>query len=67
MDTALTIVLFIAIVFIFAKCVVIVQPYEQALQIRLGKYIGRLNPGFRWVIPFITEIIKVDLRTQVMD
>ena len=46
---------------------VIVQPYEQALQIRLGKYIGRLNPGFRWVIPFITEIIKVDLRTQVMD
>ena len=46
---------------------VIVQPYEQALQIRLGKYIGRLNPGFRWVIPFITEVIKVDLRTQVMD
>ncbi len=67
MDTALTIVLVIAIVFIFAKGVVIVQPYEQALQIRLGKYIGRLNPGFRWVIPFITEIIKVDLRTQVMD
>jgi len=67
MDTVLTIVLVLAIVFIFAKGVVIVQPYEQALQIRLGKYIGRLNPGFRWVIPFITEIIKVDLRTQVMD
>ncbi|MBQ4414959.1 MAG: SPFH/Band 7/PHB domain protein, partial [Methanomicrobium sp.] len=67
MDTVLTIVLVIAIVFIFAKGVVIVQPYEQALQIRLGKYIGRLNPGFRWVIPFITGIIKVDLRTQVMD
>ena len=60
-------VLVVAIVFIFAKGVVIVQPYEQALQIRLGKYIGRLNPGFRWVIPFITEVIKVDLRTQVMD
>ena len=60
-------VLVVAIVFIFAKGVVIVQPYEQALQIRLGKYIGRLNPGVRWVIPFITEVIKVDLRTQVMD
>ncbi len=67
MDTSLTIVLVLAIIIIFAKGVVIIQPYEQALQIRLGKYIGRLNPGFRWVIPFITEIIKVDLRTQVMD
>ena len=67
MDALLTLVLVVAIVFIFAKGVVIVQPYEQALQIRLGKYIGRLNPGFRWVIPFITEVIKVDLRTQVMD
>jgi regulator of protease activity HflC (stomatin/prohibitin superfamily) len=63
----LTIVLVLAIVLIFAKGVVIVQPYEQALQIRLGQYIGRLNPGFRWVIPFITEIVKIDLRTQVMD
>ena len=67
MDALLTLVLVVARVFIFAKGVVIVQPYEQALQIRLGKYIGRLNPGFRWVIPFITEVIKVDLRTQVMD
>ena len=67
MDALLTLILVVAIVFIFAKGVVIVQPYEQALQIRLGKYIGRLNPGFRWVIPFITEVIKVDLRTQVMD
>lgn len=63
----LTIILVLAIVLIFAKGVVIVQPYEQALQIRLGQYIGRLNPGFRWVIPFITEIVKIDLRTQVMD
>jgi len=63
----LTIVLVLAIVLIFAKGVVIIQPYEQALQIRLGQYIGRLNPGFRWVIPFITEVVKIDLRTQVMD
>ncbi|WOF15821.1 SPFH/Band 7/PHB domain protein [Methanoplanus sp. FWC-SCC4] len=62
-----TVILVLAIILIFAKGVVIVQPYQQALQIRLGQYIGRLNPGFRWVIPFITEIIKIDLRTQVMD
>jgi regulator of protease activity HflC (stomatin/prohibitin superfamily) len=46
---------------------VIVQPYEQGLQIRLGKYIGRLNPGFRWIVPFVSEVIKLDLRTMVME
>ncbi|WFN33726.1 SPFH/Band 7/PHB domain protein [Methanogenium sp. S4BF] len=66
-DTIFTIILVLAIILIFAKGVVIVQPYQQALEIRLGQYRGPLNPGFRWVIPFITDIIKIDLRTQVMD
>jgi regulator of protease activity HflC (stomatin/prohibitin superfamily) len=66
-DTLFTIILVLAIILIFAKGVVIVQPYQQALEVRLGQYRGPLNPGFRWVIPFITGIIKVDLRTQVMD
>jgi regulator of protease activity HflC (stomatin/prohibitin superfamily) len=66
-ETLITIFLIIAIVIIFARGVVIVQPYEQGLNIRLGRYIGRMNPGFRWVIPLITNVIKLDLRTQVMD
>ena len=63
----ITILLIIIIIFIFARGVVVVQPYEQALKIQLGRYIGRLNSGFSWVIPIITQIIKIDLRTQVMD
>jgi len=66
-DTLITVFLIIAIVFIFARGVVIVQPYQQGLNIRLGRYIGRMNPGFRWVIPLITQVVKLDLRTQVMD
>ena len=66
-DLFYTVILVLAIILIFARGVVIVQPYQQALEIRLGQYRGPLNPGFRWVIPFITDIIKVDLRTQVMD
>jgi len=66
-ETLITIFLILVIVAIFAKGVVIVQPYEQGLQIRLGKYIGRLNPGFRWIVPFVSEVIKLDLRTQVME
>ncbi len=66
-ETFITLILIIIILIIFARGVVIVQPYEQGLQIRLGKYIGRLNPGFRWIIPLVTQVVKLDLRTLVMD
>ncbi len=66
-ETFITLLLIIIILIIFARGVVIVQPYEQGLQIRLGKYIGRLNQGFQWVVPFITRVVKIDLRTLVMD
>ena len=67
MDAFITILLILIIIFIFARGVVIVQPYEQALRIRLGRYTGRLNPGFSWVIPVITRVVTLDLRTQVID
>ncbi|MCQ8894450.1 MAG: SPFH domain-containing protein [Methanolinea sp.] len=67
LETIITVFLIIAIVIIFARGVVIIQPYEQGLSIRLGRYIGRMNPGFRWVFPLITNVVKMDLRTQVMD
>ena len=66
-ETLVTLFLVIVILIIFARGVIIVQPYEQGLQIRLGRYIGRMNPGFRWVIPLITQVVKLDLRTLVMD
>jgi len=66
-ETLITIFLILVIVAIFARGVVIIQPYEQGLQVRLGKYVGRMNPGFRWIVPFVSEVIKLDLRTQVMD
>ncbi|MBN1165727.1 MAG: SPFH/Band 7/PHB domain protein [Methanospirillaceae archaeon] len=66
-DTFILILLVIIILIIFARGVIIIQPYEQGLQIRLGRYIGKLNSGFRWVVPIITKVHTVDLRTMVMD
>ncbi len=63
----LGIILVILILFLFAKGVVIIQPYQKGLAIRLGTYTGQLNPGFKWVVPFITRVVKLDLRTQVID
>jgi regulator of protease activity HflC (stomatin/prohibitin superfamily) len=45
----------------------VVQPYEQGLYIFLGKYRGKLNTGLNFVIPFGSRVIRLDMRTQVMD
>jgi regulator of protease activity HflC (stomatin/prohibitin superfamily) len=66
-EALLGIVLIVIILTIFAKGAYQIQPYEQALRVQLGQYKGRMNPGFHWVIPFITEVTRLDLRTQVMD
>ena len=44
LDTLITIFLILAVVVIFARGVVIIQPYEQGLNIRLGRYIVARNP-----------------------
>ena len=63
----IVIILLFVIVYIASKSAVVVEPYEQGLQIRLGQYVGRMNPGLRIIIPFLTSVVKLDLRTQVMD
>ena len=65
--TILGIVVVVLILLLFAKGAVIIQPYQKGLAIRLGTYTGQLNPGFKWVVPFITRVVKLDLRTQVID
>ena len=63
----LGILLIFAVIFILMTSVRIIQPYEQGLLIVLGNYKRKLNPGFNMVPPLISEVIKLDLRTQVMD
>ncbi|HIJ00470.1 MAG TPA: SPFH/Band 7/PHB domain protein, partial [Candidatus Methanomethylophilaceae archaeon] len=56
-----------AVLIILVSGVKIVQPYEQAIYMRLGKYIKTLDQGFNVVVPLINEVVKLDLRTQVLD
>jgi regulator of protease activity HflC (stomatin/prohibitin superfamily) len=63
----LVLLLIFAIIFILMTSVKIIQPYEQGLLIVLGNFRRVLNPGFNMVPPLISEVIKMDLRTQVMD
>jgi len=59
-------VIIIAIISVLSG-VKIVQPYEQAVYMRLGKYIRVLNQGMNFVCPLINQVVKLDLRTQVLD
>ncbi|CAM1365808.1 conserved hypothetical protein [Tenacibaculum litoreum] len=40
----------------------IIFEYKRAIKFRFGKYVKTLNPGFRWIIPFIETIQIVDVR-----
>lgn len=56
------------IVFLFVLFGIrVIDQYERAVKFRLGKYVGTLNPGLRWIIPIIDRIEKVDIRVIATD
>ena len=55
------IIFLIAAFIIFPGCR-IVQDYERGVTFVLGRLIGAKGPGFFWVPPLLTQMIKVDLR-----
>lgn len=65
--TVLAILIVVALLAMALSGIRIVQPYEQGLWVVLGKYKGKLNPGFNWVYPLVSNVVKLDLRTQVLE
>lgn len=45
----------------------VVNQYERAVILTLGKYTGTYNPGLRWVLIGIQNMIKVDIRITTID
>ncbi|MGR8951529.1 MAG: slipin family protein [Gammaproteobacteria bacterium] len=45
----------------------ILREYERGVIFMLGRFDGVKGPGFIFVIPFIQQMVRVDLRTVVMD
>lgn len=64
---SLLILAIVAAIGILITGIKIVRPYEQAIYMRLGRYVRVLNQGFNYVTPLINEVVKIDLRTQVLD
>ena len=71
MDTGLLFGFFLVVILLFclvtlAKAARIVRQYEKGLITRLGKYHAMAPSGLTFIVPFIDDIIRVDMREQVI-
>jgi regulator of protease activity HflC (stomatin/prohibitin superfamily) len=67
---AFSILTFVAIVFgiiIISNAIRVLPEYERGVIFRLGRLIASKGPGIIFLIPIVDRIVKVSLRTVVMD
>ena len=57
----------ILVIYVLASCIRILKEYERGVVFRLGRMVGVRGPGLILLIPFIEKMVKVSLRTVVMD
>jgi len=66
--TAYTLYIVITLVVLFlASAIRILREYERGVVFLLGRFWKVKGPGFIIIIPFIQQMVRVDLRTVVMD
>jgi regulator of protease activity HflC (stomatin/prohibitin superfamily) len=52
---------------ILASGVKQVNQYEKGIVERFNAYEKTVDPGLRWIIPFVQRILRVNMREQVID
>jgi regulator of protease activity HflC (stomatin/prohibitin superfamily) len=55
------------VVLILASAIRILREYERGVVFRLGRLIGQKGPGIVLLIPIVDRMVRVSLRTVVMD
>jgi regulator of protease activity HflC (stomatin/prohibitin superfamily) len=61
-----TVAIVVAIVLvIFAAAIKILREYERAVVFTLGRYTGTKGPGLVLLVPFVQQMVRVDLRIVV--
>jgi regulator of protease activity HflC (stomatin/prohibitin superfamily) len=54
-------------IMILASAIKIVKEYERGVIFRLGRLVGARGPGLFFIIPIFEAMVKLDLRTTVLD
>jgi regulator of protease activity HflC (stomatin/prohibitin superfamily) len=65
--SASAIVILIFLIFVLSSAIRILREYERGVVFRLGRLISVRGPGLILLIPVIDKMVKVSLRTVVMD
>jgi regulator of protease activity HflC (stomatin/prohibitin superfamily) len=60
-------VLVLFAVFILSSSIRVLREYERAVVFRLGRLVGGRGPGLFLLVPIIDRMVKVSLRTVVLD
>jgi len=60
-------VIIIFVVIVLASAIRILREYERGVVFRLGRLIGAKGPGIMLLIPLVDRMVRVSLRTIVMD
>lgn len=63
----MTVILVVFILYVLASSIRILNEYERGVVFRLGRMVGVRGPGLILLVPFIEKMVKVSLRTVVMD
>ncbi|WP_205508021.1 slipin family protein [Longitalea arenae] len=65
--SASAIVLVLFLIFVLSSAIRILREYERGVVFRLGRLVSVRGPGLILLIPVIDKMVKVSLRTVVMD
>jgi regulator of protease activity HflC (stomatin/prohibitin superfamily) len=62
-----SLVVVVLIVYILGSAIKVIPEYERAVLFRLGRLVGFRGPGLIFIIPVVDRIIRISLRTFVID
>ena len=57
-------VIFLAVILMGSRTMYTVQPNEEAVVLRFGRYNSTATPGLHFCIPFVDEVLTVDVRER---
>jgi regulator of protease activity HflC (stomatin/prohibitin superfamily) len=67
MSAAVYVLLAALVVAFLAAAIKILREYERSVMFTLGRFTGVMGPGLIIMIPIIQQMVRVDLRTRVLD
>ncbi len=67
MELLFYILISISIIIIASSFLILINQYERAIILRLGRYNKQLNPGIQIRIPIIDNVLVIDIRERVRE